>query len=113
MWSMIECMPQPICALYYPHIQFRSLGWIKAALLYWEGVKRIVPEGLDPKDPPEVLELLAEGLIENVAPSEALRAQAARRFRLRLDSLIASRGNRAPWVLDELRNESQQNASGH
>src|SRR5687768_14972847 len=58
----------PTRALYYPHIEFRSLDWLKSALLYWEGVKRIVPdEEYTPNDCDELRPLLEAGLVENVS----------------------------------------------
>jgi hypothetical protein len=63
----------PVKALYYPRIRFESLGWLKAALLYWEGLLRIVPEDFDPLDPPGVHDLVEAGLIESVAPGRFLR----------------------------------------
>jgi hypothetical protein len=59
---------QPVKALYYPRTHFDSTRWLKSALLYWESVLRIVPDGYLLQDPPEVHELEAEGLIENVSP---------------------------------------------
>jgi hypothetical protein len=60
---------QPVRGLYYPRVHFTSSGWLKAALLYWESVLRIVPDGFALQDPPEVYELAAAGLIENVSPA--------------------------------------------
>ena len=33
-------------ALYYPYIHIRSLDHIKASLIYWDRVRRIVPDML-------------------------------------------------------------------
>jgi hypothetical protein len=76
----------PVRALYYPRTHFASLGWVKAALLYWEGLARIVPEGFAPVDPPEVYELVAAGLIENVSPAHYQHA-AGRTFLKRLQKV--------------------------
>ena len=79
-------------ALYYPFVNFRSLDWLKSALLYWEGVRRIVPfSDFDPKDGPEVRELVAEGLIESITPG-AYTKMAAENFLLRLKPLLDVRG---------------------
>jgi hypothetical protein len=78
---------QPVKALYYPHIQFASFGWLRTALLYWEGILRIVPDGFEPWDPPEVYELAAAGLIENVSPTRYLKA-AREAFAPRLQQLL-------------------------
>jgi hypothetical protein len=79
----------PVKALYSTHVQFRSIGWLRAALLYWEGILRFAPDRFSSFDPPEVHELVAAGLIENVSP-ERYRKPAADAFSARLDELLAS-----------------------
>jgi hypothetical protein len=86
----------PIKALYYARIHFDSVGWLRAALLYWEGVLRFRPEGETPIDPPEVDELAAAGLIENVAP-ERYRFDVAEAFHARLGD-VADWFARGPCV---------------
>jgi hypothetical protein len=34
-------------ALYYPHIHFRSQQWLRASILYYDSLSRIIPAGLD------------------------------------------------------------------
>jgi len=65
---------QPRRALYYPRAHFTSTKWLKSALLYWESLVRIVPDGSALQDPPEVHELAAIGLIENISPAPFQRA---------------------------------------
>jgi hypothetical protein len=89
---------QPVKAIYYPHIQFESLGWLKAALLYWEGILRIVPDGFEPFDPPEVHELATAGLISSISPSRYLES-VRRLFAARLDELLATHLGHS-WGLD-------------
>jgi hypothetical protein len=75
---------QPLRALYYPSVNFARIGWVKGALLYWEGLVRIVPKAYALQDPPELSELAAEGLIESVDPGpfhEAARDSFLRRLR--------------------------------
>ena len=79
----------PVKALYTPHIQFRLIGWLRAALLYWEGILRFAPDRFSAFDPPEVHELVAAGLIENVSPERYCKA-AADVFCARLDEVLAS-----------------------
>jgi hypothetical protein len=55
-------------ALYFPYIHFRDENWLKYTLLYWDGVKRIVPPSYALKDSEAVRQAVAEGLIENVNP---------------------------------------------
>jgi hypothetical protein len=81
---------QPVRALYFPHMQFASTRWVKAALLFWEGIVRIVPEGFGLQDPPEVYELTAAGLIENVSPGPYQRAATAE-FVKRLEAVLRLR----------------------
>jgi hypothetical protein len=78
---------QPVKAIYFPRTNFTSTGWLKTALLYWEAVLRIVPEDVLLEDPPEVHELVAEGLVENVPP-ERYRAGAKRRFLGQLEGIF-------------------------
>src|SRR5258708_7009417 len=86
---------QPIKALYYPRIQFASVGWLRAALLYWEGVLRILPEGFAPWDPPEVHELATLGLIEDLSPAP-YRRRAAERFVAILERQFRKPGGWSP-----------------
>jgi hypothetical protein len=87
----------PVRALYYPRTHFGSLGWVKAALLYWESLARIVPEGFAPVDPPEVYELVAAGLIENVSPAHYQHA-AGRTFLKRLQTVRRLHGELSPCL---------------
>ena len=52
-------------ALYHPHIHIRNVDWLKSALLYWDDIRRIVPDKfpadkVDPDLDAEVRELLIE-----------------------------------------------------
>jgi hypothetical protein len=89
---------QPVKALYYPHIQFESVGWLRAALLYWEGIMRLVPDGFGPWDRPEVEELVRAGLIENVSPARYLDA-AKEVFAAKLEELLRTHLGRT-WGLN-------------
>ena len=95
-------MAASVKGLYYPFIHFQSLDWLKAALLYWEGVKRIVPTAdyhLD--DPPEIRDLVRDRLVDNVIAS-AHRQRAADLFMPKLQALTASRGGRIEGTLDHM-----------
>jgi hypothetical protein len=73
---------QPIRAL-CPRLHFPPTSWVKAALLYWEGLVRIVPEGSTLQDAPEIHDLARAGLIEDVSPAryrEAVKEQFLRRL---------------------------------
>lgn len=43
-------------ALYYPYIHIRDANWLKATLLWFQQVRRIVPEQFTLKDSPEIRE---------------------------------------------------------
>jgi hypothetical protein len=81
---------QPVEALYYPRVEFPSAGWVKAALLYWDGLVRIVPDGQLPRDPPEIRELVEARLIRDVSPAP-FRGPASDVFAPRLEDLLQSR----------------------
>jgi hypothetical protein len=80
-------------ALYYPGMLFPSVAWVKASLLYWEGLERIVPDGLTPDDPPEIQELARAGLIQNLSPAP-FRDATTEIFGKRLEDLLRSRGGK-------------------
>jgi hypothetical protein len=87
---------QPYKALYYPHPEFPSSAWVKSALLYWEGIVRFVPLRLyGPRDDPEIRELEAAGLVENVPPGHLgpLWTRTARVFARRVEDLLSSHGD--------------------
>lgn len=37
-------------ALYYPHVDLSNDDWLKVAALYYDGISRIVPAGMHPRD---------------------------------------------------------------
>ena len=78
---------QPIKALYYPQVQFYSPNWLRTALLYWEGVLRLVPDGFQPVDPPIVSDLADLGLVESVSPAPYI-ASAKDKFLEKLNELL-------------------------
>lgn len=57
-------MPAPSDSiLYYPSIDFASDAWVKASLLIWDRVYRIVPKGYNPKDSDAIREAVDAGMI--------------------------------------------------
>jgi hypothetical protein len=102
---------QPIEALYYPRAEFPSVAWVKSALLYWEGLLRIVPDGRVPSDPPDIAKLVQAGVIQDLSPAP-FRNAAADAFGTRLDDLLRSRAG-AP-IEDEwsCAGPTQQDGSG-
>jgi hypothetical protein len=56
-------------ALYYPWMHFQSDDWVKLALLTWDGVARVRPPDLPPRDSAVVREVTAEtDLIIDLVP---------------------------------------------
>jgi hypothetical protein len=68
--------------LYYPYIHFRDMNWLKLAVLYWDGLERIVPTDYLPRDSPEVRELArcSDGFIHGHDPYDPVLERAARPF---------------------------------
>jgi hypothetical protein len=56
---------QPSKALYYPHLEFGSVEWVKGALLYWDALVRPINVA-QPHDEGEIQEMVEAGLIESV-----------------------------------------------
>lgn len=56
--------------LYYPSIEFRDENWLKAALLIWDNVYRIVPYAYIPNDSDEIKFAIDQGRIKNVTLEE-------------------------------------------
>jgi hypothetical protein len=64
----------PTCygrALYYPYLTFHDDLWLRSAALYYDGINRIVPNGVVPDDSESAKVLMGEvGFIENLDPSQ-------------------------------------------
>ncbi len=52
--------------LYYPSIEFHDDAWVKAALLVWERVYRIVPKDYVPEDSEAIQQAVDAGLVCNL-----------------------------------------------
>ena len=55
-------------ALYYPYIHIQDEDWLKSALLYWDGIRRIVPPHYPPEDTKEVRNAVESGLVLDTDP---------------------------------------------
>lgn len=55
-------------AFYYPYIQVQDINWFKAALLYWDGIRRIMPPDASVNDPPDICEAVASGKLIDTSP---------------------------------------------
>jgi hypothetical protein len=100
-------------ALYFPYIHFQDENWLKHTLLYWDGLKRIVPPGYKPHDSELVKALISEGFIESVDPGP-YTAAVADEFIPTLRELMSTRGHasRGETVAREVEANAQQ-ASVH
>lgn len=77
-----DCMTNsnPHSVLYYPSIEFQSIEWVKKALLFWDHVYRIVPDGYKPDDSNEILLFKENNLIIDIPVSEGEKEKAAKSF---------------------------------
>lgn len=80
--------------MYYPHIHFRDRAWLRTALLHYDQLIRIVPEGYDPNKvedyarfsaeadelAAEVKQLESVGFIRNLAPNKDSVSYASNEF---------------------------------
>jgi hypothetical protein len=85
-------------ALYFPYINFQDNNWVKYTLLYWDGIKRIVPLSYDPRDDDEVKSLIDAGLVENIDPRSGTTPYAvgaAKEFIPTMNKLLDNRLNPA------------------
>ncbi len=53
--------------LYYPSFEFRNPAWLKASLLVWDRIYRIVPPSYIPNDGLEVSLAKEHGIVRNIA----------------------------------------------
>jgi len=74
-------------ALYYPYIHVQDVNWLKAALLYWDAVRRIVPANYHREDQQEVRQAVAEGLLLDTDPDD-YKERAEDRFRASVIPLV-------------------------
>jgi hypothetical protein len=73
-------------SLYYPFIEIQDTNWLKSSLLYWDGLRRIVPTPVTPKDNPDVCQAVDAGFLQNTAPDE-YRDKASEKFLALLEPL--------------------------
>jgi hypothetical protein len=57
----------PDSVLYFPHIEIRNEEWLKRALLLWNCVYRIVPNGYAPRDNDETKHAVDAGLLRPIS----------------------------------------------
>lgn len=83
-------------ALHYPTIEFNDVDALKRSLLVWDRIHRIVPNGYDPEDQPEVVTAVADGAVLNLTLDDAEKSRAAHNF-LDFYSLRESSKTRLVW----------------
>jgi len=67
-------------ALHYPSIEFTDLDAVKRALLVWDRIHRIVPEGYQPNDSSEIVTAVQCDAIMNLSVDAHEKSAAAQRF---------------------------------
>lgn len=84
-------------AIYYPHIKVKDPNWLKASLLYFDTIKRMLPEDYDPRKDDsgdrEVEEAIADGAIEGTPISKKRIEMAEGRLLATIDSLSSRNGS--------------------
>ena len=73
-------------ALYYPSMEFPNIDWLKGMLLFWDGIRRIVPNSYTPNDKDDIRPFLEAGIIHSIDPGKDA-ADIANEFQRKLDSL--------------------------
>ncbi len=73
-------------ALYYPSMEFNNVDWLKGMLLFWDGIRRIVPNSYKPYDNYDVEAFIDAGIIESIDPGKDA-ANIANEFRDKLENL--------------------------
>jgi hypothetical protein len=74
-------------ALYYPYIHILDEEWLKQALLFWESIRRIVPDNFQPFDGPDIAEASEANLIQDTSPTPYLN-EARIQFREKVPALM-------------------------
>lgn len=73
--------------LYFPHIEIPDHDWLKATLLLWDDVRRIVPSGYHPNDSPEVRAAVDSGLVKGVLLEKQDLLGVTKRFNKFMDQI--------------------------
>jgi hypothetical protein len=87
-------------ALYYPYIQIQDENWLKLALLYFDGIHRIVPKYTDLHDSVIEREVVDRGLLEATSP-EDYREAAEEKFKQDFLPLLKQETSEATSALEQ------------
>ena len=79
-------MPDLNLALYYPSMEFRSINWLKGMLLFWDGIRRIVPDSYTPNDDDKIKPFLEAEIIQSIDPGDDA-TKIANEFKDKLETL--------------------------
>lgn len=66
--------------LYYPTLEFQSETWVKASLLFWDKIYRIVPTNYTTRDSDEIKIAISNGFIEDIELTDKDLRQTADKF---------------------------------
>lgn len=66
--------------LYYPTLEFQSETWVKASLLFWDKIYRIVPANYKTRDSDEIKIAISNGFIEDIELTVSDLRQTAFKF---------------------------------
>lgn len=73
--------------LYYPTLEFQSETWVKASLLFWDKIYRIVPANYTTRDSDEIKIAISNGFIEDIELTYKDLRQTADKFESFCDQL--------------------------
>lgn len=73
-------------ALYYPTIEFKDYEWLWGASLLWDRIYKIVPDGFEPDEPPNVVELQQDGEVGIPIYPKKYAREVAKEFIDKMDS---------------------------
>jgi hypothetical protein len=74
-------------SLYYPYMHILNESWLKRSLLYWDQLRRIVPDGVRLDHYEDCYWAREEGLLVATSPTPYL-PKAAQRFRAKIPALV-------------------------
>jgi hypothetical protein len=66
--------------LYYPTLEFQSETWVKASLMFWDKIYRIVPANYNTRDSDELKIAISNGFIEDIELTDKDLSHTADKF---------------------------------
>lgn len=89
-------------ALYYPYIKIKDLNWLKSAILYWDGIRLIMPQTANDYNNEEPYqELFERGYLIESSPMDYIR-ETENIFRERFLPIIRDQKILKNWLYDTL-----------